>query len=124
MSFNFQNLRFVGQDNFNSGVVLDISFSDIIPDINNFLSVIGLNKDNKPIGKPRFTRVVPQTHCEMPMLTNDYYLIGFTDVLNRSSEKFRFLFEHCGGEYITKDGMKAIQNFKSYPHDCYVLSRI
>ena len=124
MKFCFKKLRYIDDKAFDKGIILDITFEDIIDVVNDFESVIGLDGSNKPVfAKPRFKLVMPANHCDMPMLTNDNYLIGFTDARSSAAVKYRFFFEHCGIEYLNDDKWKEIQRYKHFYKDIRVLTK-
>jgi len=120
-----KEIRFFGEDNFHKGARLNISFEEVAPYLSNFSSVVGFNEDGAANGKPRFDAIVPMPHCDMPLLSEDYYLIGFTDSVNSSTVKFRFYFDDCGGEYLNnhEDLEKWLSQFESFSHDCFVVER-
>jgi hypothetical protein len=119
-----KQMRFIGKENFVDGVRLDIDFDDIFENLPYFGGVLGL-KDNGSIGgKPRFNCLYPDTHCDMPILSKDYYLIGFTDSLNGDSVIFRFVIGDCYNEYIWSESRKKmLAEFEYFKPDCKVIER-
>jgi hypothetical protein len=115
-------MRFIGEDNFTYGVRLNVKFDDISESIDAFTSVLAMSAEGVPIGKPIFNAVMPSYGYTMPLLTSDYFLIGFTDCLNKRGVSFRFVFEHCGIEYIhSQERMPEILKLECFIPDCLPL---
>ena len=94
-----KQLRYVGNNKFNNPIILDVDFDTLFPYLCGIENIIGYNNDRNTIGKPRFNCLFPSTHCDYPILSKDYYLIGFTDSLNSDSAKFKFACG-AGNEYL------------------------
>ena len=86
-----KSLRHIGCNKFKNVIILNVEFDIIFAHLNYIENIIGYNSDDQPLhGKPRFNCLHPDTHCDYPVLSNDDYLVGFTDPLYSNGFKFKF----------------------------------
>lgn len=57
----------------------------------------------------------------MPLLSRDYYLIGFTDILGSNAKYYKFVYDGCTGEYISKKS--KISEYQYFEKECIVLEK-
>ena len=128
-----KKMRCIPLEDFDYGIRLDIKFDDIFFQISGFKNLIIVDQDISKIvggGKPRFSAIAPTTNCNMPVLSEDYYLIGFCDTVGHYSKNaepriYKFVFDGLDRwDYINLESSLVLSNYdnlRMFDKDCLLI---
>lgn len=101
-----KELRYVGAGDYDCGLILDISYDEIVRHLHSFTGVVGFIDGKQTGAKPRFNPICEASQCDYPVLSKDYYLIGYIDILNKRAKQLKFSTdENIPWDYLTNDAV-------------------
>ena len=126
-----KKMRYIPSEDFDYGIRLDIKFDNIFSDIDGFRQLIIVDQSKSKIigaGKPRFSAVAPSTHCDMPILSADYYLIGFCDCIGHHQESgiYKFVYEGLDHWDYIAESSRNLGDYKDlliFHKDCLLIEQ-